>query len=77
YGVEFRYHTAVTDVQIPFVRTASGDEWRVDRCLVCSGADFETLFPAVYAASGMRRCKLQMMATGPQPGGWKLGPHVA
>lgn len=77
FGIEFRYRTAVTDVQMPFVRTAAGDEWRVDRCLVCSGVDFETLFPREFAAAGLSRCKLQMMATGPQPGGWRLGPHVA
>ena len=77
HGVEIQFGTAVTTVDMPTVRTAAGDTWHAGVCLVCGGADFETLFPAVYAASGMRRCKLQMMATAPQPGGWRLGPHVA
>jgi D-hydroxyproline dehydrogenase subunit beta len=77
YGVQFQFHTTVTAVEMPTVRTADGDTWQVDRCLVCGGADFETLFPATFVASGLVRCKLQMMATGPQPNGWRLGPHVA
>lgn len=77
YGVQFHFRSAVTHVEMPTVRTASSDTWQVDRCLVCSGADFETLFPAVFTASGLVRCKLQMMSTGPQPNGLKLGPHVA
>ena len=62
---------------MPRVRTAAGEVWHADRVFVCSGTDFETLFPEVFAASGLRRCKLQMMRTGPQPGGWRLGPHLA
>lgn len=32
-----------------------------DLVLICSGADFETLYPEEYAALGMVKCKLQMM----------------
>ncbi|QEL19763.1 TIGR03364 family FAD-dependent oxidoreductase [Limnoglobus roseus] len=77
HGVALRFGTAVTSVEMPTVRTATGETWRVERCFVCTGADFEALFPDVYAAAEVRRCKLQMMRTGPQPGGWQLGPHVA
>lgn len=77
HGVETHYGTAVTAVEMPFVRTAAGERWEIDRALVCGGADFETLFPEVYAAAGLQRCKLQMMRTLPQPSGWRLGPHLA
>ena len=77
HGVHLRLGVAVTSVEMPRVRTAGGETWRADRVFVCSGTDFETLFPAAFAASGIRRCKLQMMKTRPQPGGWRLGPHLA
>lgn len=68
---------AVTNIDMPRVRTAGGEEWHAGRVFVASGIDFETLFPEVYATAGLRRCKLQMMKTGPQPGGWRLGTHLA
>lgn len=77
YGVAFRPATAVVGVEMPRVVTAAGETWHADRVFVCSGTDFRTLFPGVYAAAGIRRCKLQMMKTRPQPGGWRLGPHLA
>ncbi|MDY3556903.1 TIGR03364 family FAD-dependent oxidoreductase [Gemmata sp. JC717] len=77
HGVQLRLGEAVTSVEAPQVRTAAGDVWRADRVFVCSGADFETLFPETFAASGIRRCKLQMMKTRPQPNGWRAGPHIA
>ena len=77
FGVQLRLGTAVTAVEMPSVRTASGETWTADRVFVCSGTDFETLFPGEFAAAGIRRCKLQMMKTPPQPGGWRLGPHLA
>jgi FAD dependent oxidoreductase TIGR03364 len=45
--------------------------------IVASGSDFETLFPEHFAASGVTRCKLQMMRTVAQPEGWQLGPALA
>ena len=77
FGVRLRYGSAVTSVEPPEVRTADGERWEVDRVVVCGGADFRTLFPEVFEGSGIRLCKLQMMRTGPQPGGWRLGPMLA
>jgi FAD dependent oxidoreductase TIGR03364 len=77
FGVKFHFNTAVTAIDMPNVVTAGGERWAADTVCVCGGSDFETLFPEVFAASGLRRCKLQMMATGPQPGGWRMGPHLA
>ena len=45
--------------------------------IVCTGHDFETLYPDLFRASGVTRCKLQMMRTRPQPEGWLLGPALA
>lgn len=48
-----------------------------DLTIICSGADFESLYPEILRTSGMTRCKLQMMRTVPQPSGWKIGPALA
>lgn len=76
-GVQLRFDTTVTAIEMPTVRAAGGESWRAERVFVCSGTDFETLFPDVFATASIRRCKLQMMRTRPQPGGWRLGAHLA
>jgi D-hydroxyproline dehydrogenase subunit beta len=77
HGVEFHFNTTVRAVDERGVETAGGRRFGAARTLICSGADFETLFPELFAASGLRRCKLQMLRTDPQPDGWRIGPHVA
>ncbi len=74
HGVRFEWNTAITEVFGGSLRTASGTRHSFDRIVICSGHDFETLFPETLAASPLRLCKLQMLRTVPQPGGWKLGP---
>lgn len=76
-GVKIRFGTAVTHVDEKSIRTATGETWEAPQVFVCSGTDFETLFPEIYAQAGLTRCKLQMLRTGPQPAGWRLGPHLA
>ncbi len=77
HGVEFHWNTTVTQVHNGTLSTTTGESWSFQECLVCSGADMQTLFPREYAASGLRLCKLQMLATPPQPDGWRIGPHIA
>jgi FAD dependent oxidoreductase TIGR03364 len=77
YGVELRFGTVVDSISLPLVQTSCGQTFCVERALVCSGIDFQTLFPEAFRNSEIRRCKLQMMRTVPQPGGWRLGPHLA
>jgi len=76
-GVQFHFSTQVGDVKTGVVTTSAGQTVTADQILVASGSDFETLFPAAFAASGLRRCKLQMMRTGTQANGWRIGPHLA
>ena len=77
YRVNIRYNTSISTVEMPYLRTACGEVWQVERCIVCGGAEFATLYPKVWAESGMRRCKLQMMRSAPQPNNWRLGTHIA
>lgn len=75
YGVELRFGATVNHIDMPLVETSAGG-WHVDKVFLCSGNDFETLYPEVFAESGITRCKLQMLRTVTQPGGWKLGPSL-
>jgi FAD dependent oxidoreductase TIGR03364 len=76
FGVQFRFSMAAQSIDLPIVE-AGGETWRVESAIVCTGHDFETLYPEMFHASGVTRCKLQMMRTGPQPEGWQLGPALA
>ena len=77
FGVRFHWSTAVAEVRSGSLRTGNGDKHAFDEIFVCSGHDFETLFPEVFATAPMKPCKLQMMRTVPQPDGWQLGPMLA
>jgi FAD dependent oxidoreductase TIGR03364 len=75
YGVEFKFGTVATEITDLTV-TAGPEKWSGDRIFICSGADFETLYPKQYATSGITKVKLQMMRTAPQPHHWRLGPSL-
>jgi FAD dependent oxidoreductase TIGR03364 len=75
-GVELRYGTPVRGIAMPWIE-AGAERWEAEAAIVCGGDDFETLFPEIFAGSGLTRCKLQMLRTAPQPGGWQLGPSAA
>jgi D-hydroxyproline dehydrogenase subunit beta len=77
HSINFQFKTLVTQIENKTLRDSSGRSWVADRILVCSGADFQTLFPGLYSASPMTLCKLQMMATEAQPDNWRTGPHLA
>jgi FAD dependent oxidoreductase TIGR03364 len=75
-GVEIHFGTVVRRIDLPIVEAGSG-QWNVDAAIVCSGDDFETLYPEIFASASLIRSKLQMMRTVPQPEGWQLGPALA
>lgn len=75
HGVELRFGTTVREIRGSRVRTSHG-EIEAAQVIVCSGADFETLYPEQFRAQALTRCKLQMLRTGPQPAGWSLGPAL-
>jgi FAD dependent oxidoreductase TIGR03364 len=76
YGVEFKFGTAVVDISHPKLITATGETMQAKQILVCSGADFESLYPSIFAATDITKVKLQMMRTKPQPNNWRIGPSL-
>ncbi|MEI9912074.1 MAG: FAD-dependent oxidoreductase [Bacteroidota bacterium] len=66
---------AVTDICYPAVYMGN-DVQEADEIYVCSGADFETLYPELYSTIPITKCKLQMMRLTAQSGNWRIGPAL-
>jgi FAD dependent oxidoreductase TIGR03364 len=75
HGVRFVWGALVNRIDHPRVVTTAGT-FSAERVFVCSGADFQTLYPELLDADVVRKCKLQMLRTAPQPAGWNLGPTL-
>ncbi len=75
YGVRFHFGMAVTYIEHPYV-WAGRLRWEADLIYVCSGADFEILYPEHFARAPITRCKVQMLRTLPQPNGWQMGASL-
>lgn len=75
-AIVFKWSTCVTHVSGSTVYTATGETQQADRIIVCSGADFETLYPALFATLPITKCKLQMMRLPAQPDNWRIGPPI-
>lgn len=60
YGLILKFEHVVTEINIPNIKTAR-ETWKVSKVFVCSGADFETLYPEVYDTQPVSKCKLHMM----------------
>ncbi len=75
YSVEFKFNTAINFIDHPQV--SSGEQsWQADEIYVCSGADFETLYPEIFAANNFTKCKLQMMRLVAQENNFRIGPAL-
>ncbi len=75
-NVEIVYQTAITRVDYPMLSSGTKN-WFAREIIICSGIDFETLYPENFSVLGMLKCKLQMMRTFPQPSSFSLGPNLA
>jgi FAD dependent oxidoreductase TIGR03364 len=75
HGVEFTWGRAVTAVRYPQVEIGK-ETVEADLVVVCSGPDFESLFPDEYASAPLTKCKLQMMRMIAQPDNWRIGPAL-
>lgn len=76
YGVRFEFNCAVTAYAQPRL-FAGGRAWQAENLYVCAGEDLQALYPAEFAASGMYRCKLQMLRTQAYGDSFHVGPLLA
>lgn len=67
YGVEFNWNKCVSYVADQTVYIGNEEEHEADIIFVCSGADFETLYPEEFSKLPLTKCKLQMMRTVSMP----------
>ena len=74
-NVTFEWNKAVTEINGNKVRSGN-QTWEADQIFVCSGADFETLYPEIFDATPITKCKLQMMRLAKQPENWRIGPPL-
>ncbi|RFZ84229.1 TIGR03364 family FAD-dependent oxidoreductase [Mucilaginibacter terrenus] len=75
YGVQFYWNTAVSRVSSTTVTTGERT-WQADEIFICSGVEFETLYPELFAATAITKCKLQMLRLAAQPANQRIGPAL-
>ncbi len=76
HEVEFNWGKCVSYVADNVVYVGNNETYDTDTVFICSGADFETLYPEVFSATALTKCKLQMMRLAVQPGNWRIGPAL-
>ena len=75
YDVNFIWGKAVSRIEHNSVYSGN-DVYSADKIFICSGTDFETLYPEHFAEMNITKCKLQMMRMVSQPDKWRIGPML-
>lgn len=75
-GVAFEFGNPVLAHDGPRVVTPDGER-RVERLVICTGADFRALAPTAFTDSGLIPVKLQMMRSQPFGDRFDIGTHLA
>ncbi len=73
HGVVFEFGVQVNGIDLPHLETSRGRR-AADEVVLCSGHDFQTLYPQHFAALGIRRCTLQMQRVA--KAGLRIGPTL-
>ena len=76
YPIEFHWGKCVSYISDQIVYIGNDEEYEADLVFICSGADFETLYPEQFAGQPVTKCKLQMMRLVAQPQEWRIGPAL-
>ncbi|MCC7633541.1 TIGR03364 family FAD-dependent oxidoreductase [Stenotrophomonas rhizophila] len=72
HQVQFHWRTPVTAVGPGWAQSGQR-RFHADRVFVCSGPEFEQLYPELYANAPLTRCKLQMMRLAAPSSAFRLG----
>jgi FAD dependent oxidoreductase TIGR03364 len=72
YDVEFYWSNCVSYIAEQTVYVGQEDSYEADIIIVCSGADFETLYPEEFAQLPLTKCKLQMQRSAPPAEGGRI-----
>ncbi len=75
YGIDFIWGTAITRVQ-PGTVFSSSRRLDADLIFLCSGADFEVLYPEIFREQEITKCKLQMMRFVSEESGFNIGTSI-
>ena len=75
YNMDILWGTAVTNVTTNTVWSFK-TKYNADIICICSGADFETLYPAVFKELPIIKTKLQMMRYVPNDPSFRIGTSV-
>jgi FAD dependent oxidoreductase TIGR03364 len=76
WGVDFYWGKCVSYVSDQTIYIGNEEEYDADLIFICSGADFETLYPEHFIQFALTKCKLQMMRLNTQPDNWRIGPAL-
>lgn len=76
HNVEFLWGKCVSYVSDNTIYVGNNETYEADIIFICGGSDFETLYPEVFAATSITKCKLQMMRFAAQPDNWRIGPAL-
>ena len=74
WGLQYRPGQQVQGIAMPHIET-SQEKWQAGKVIICSGADFQTLYPQAYRSRNITRCKLQMMKAVESKTKW-MGPSL-
>ncbi|PZX56777.1 TIGR03364 family FAD-dependent oxidoreductase [Algoriphagus chordae] len=74
-GIDFIWNRVISRIEGNTVYSGQRS-WSADKIFVCSGADFETLYPELFETTPITKCKLQMMRLVQQPQSWRIGPPL-
>ncbi|UKT63002.1 TIGR03364 family FAD-dependent oxidoreductase [Pedobacter mucosus] len=75
FDVSFYWNTAISQVAQNQVKSGI-KSWQADEIYICSGSEFETLYPEIFQSIGITKCKLQMMRLEAQSGNFRIGPSL-